>query len=391
VVVWRHHGKQHKSFHGKLEEAREEQGRRRQSDERTPATKVPFEDHAREWVDTYRGRTKRGFSETSRDDYRRTLEDRVIPFWEGRKLTDIGRLDVKKLIRHLEKQRPVKCRACRGSGKCTGAVCRDCDGSGVRWREPAPASVVKAMVAVKALFADALDDELLRADPAARVHVNGTGAEESEDEPAKAMTRAQLARFIAVVDPSWRLFFDLLAETGLRVSEAIGLNCGDLQDGRLVVTRQCYRGTVKKLKTRNARRTLPLTADVAGRLWELTADRPPDAPMFTTTTGTRLSDGNVRRRVLAPAALLAEVDWIGFHTFRHTCASTMFDNGRNIAQVSKWLGHADPAFTLRTYVHLMDDGLGGPNEVPEGATDGQHTTREQPQTDHVGALADMAV
>jgi hypothetical protein len=26
--------------------------------------------------------------------------------------------------------------------------------------------------------------------------------------------------------------------------------------------------------------------------------------------------------------------------------------------VCDWLGHADPAFTLRTYVHLMDGGLG---------------------------------
>lgn len=23
-----------------------------------------------------------------------------------------------------------------------------------------------------------------------------------------------------------------------------------------------------------------------------------------------------------------------------------------------WLGHSDPGFTLRTYVHLIDDGLG---------------------------------
>jgi hypothetical protein len=29
-----------------------------------------------------------------------------------------------------------------------------------------------------------------------------------------------------------------------------------------------------------------------------------------------------------------------------------------VKQVAAWLGHADPAFTLRTYVHLMDDGPG---------------------------------
>ena len=49
---------------------------------------------------------------------------------------------------------------------------------------------------------------------------------------------------------------------------------------------------------------------------------------------------------------------VTFHTFRHTCASLLFDDGRNIKQVQVWLGHADPGFTLRTYVHLMDAGIG---------------------------------
>jgi hypothetical protein len=33
-------------------------------------------------------------------------------------------------------------------------------------------------------------------------------------------------------------------------------------------------------------------------------------------------------------------------------------SGKNVMQVQEWLGHSDLGFTLRTYVHLMDDGLG---------------------------------
>jgi hypothetical protein len=36
----------------------------------------------------------------------------------------------------------------------------------------------------------------------------------------------------------------------------------------------------------------------------------------------------------------------------------LFEAGRNVKQVQEWLGHADPGFTLRTYVHLMDAGVG---------------------------------
>jgi integrase len=52
------------------------------------------------------------------------------------------------------------------------------------------------------------------------------------------------------------------------------------------------------------------------------------------------------------------MEWVAFHTFRHTCASLLFEAGRDVKQVASWLGHADPAFTLRTYVHLMDGGIG---------------------------------
>ncbi len=50
--------------------------------------------------------------------------------------------------------------------------------------------------------------------------------------------------------------------------------------------------------------------------------------------------------------------WVTPHSFRHTCASLLFAAGRDVKQVQEWLGHADPAFTLRTYVHLLDEGLG---------------------------------
>lgn len=54
---------------------------------------------------------------------------------------------------------------------------------------------------------------------------------------------------------------------------------------------------------------------------------------------------------------------LAFHAFRHTCASLLFAEGRNVKQVAAWLGHADPAFTLRVYVDLLDEGMGGGLEL----------------------------
>jgi integrase len=80
--------------------------------------------------------------------------------------------------------------------------------------------------------------------------------------------------------------------------------------------------------------------------------------VFTSRNGNPLRPNNLTRRTLKPAAEEAGVPWAGFHTFRHTCASMLIAEGRNVVQVQRWLGHHSPAFTLATYGHLMDNGVG---------------------------------
>ncbi|WP_371793492.1 site-specific integrase [Streptomyces sp. NBC_01471] len=43
----------------------------------------------------------------------------------------------------------------------------------------------------------------------------------------------------------------------------------------------------------------------------------------------------------------------GMHALRHFYASALLDGGENIKAVSEYLGHSDPAMTLRVYAHLM--------------------------------------
>jgi integrase len=62
-------------------------------------------------------------------------------------------------------------------------------------------------------------------------------------------------------------------------------------------------------------------------------------------------------RILKKAGRKAGVPWVGFHSFRHTCATMLFRSGLNAKQVQVWLGHHSPAFTLGAYVHLLSDDL----------------------------------
>ncbi|GAA1537852.1 hypothetical protein GCM10009827_065910 [Dactylosporangium maewongense] len=43
----------------------------------------------------------------------------------------------------------------------------------------------------------------------------------------------------------------------------------------------------------------------------------------------------------------------GTHALRHYFASVLLDAGESIKALAEYLGHWDPAFTLRQYTHLM--------------------------------------
>lgn len=92
--------------------------------------------------------------------------------------------------------------------------------------------------------------------------------------------------------------------------------------------------------------------------------------MFPAGNGSALNPANLRRDALRVPREEANLTWVGFHTFRHTCASMLFAgdvaNGvkaKNAVQVQRWLGHHSPAFTLARYVHLLDDDLGEPLKI----------------------------
>jgi integrase len=346
VVVWRHRGKQHKSFHRTMAEAREAKGER-QAGERRPASRTGFEDYFREWIETFAGLTSRGFSETTRPEYRRPIEAHVLPRWRTWRLADVEPADVRDLFG-----------AMRRDGRSTSQI-------------------NKTRAALSAMFATAVEDKTLASNPVRGVRIPAAINPEPTDDRAKALTRKELRLLLAAIPADWRLFFEFLTHTGLRISEAVGLRWEHVDLGErphIRVREQFYKGQRKGLKSSYGRRDVPLSSGMAARLLQHRRDTfaGPDAPVFPSKAGTELLPANVYRRVLAPAAIALGlyVAWtddngkerkrstVSFHTFRHTCASFLFDAGRNVKQVAEWLGHADPSFTLRTYVHLIDTGVG---------------------------------
>jgi integrase len=247
---------------------------------------------------------------------------------------------------------------------------------------------------LRACLATARMEGLIRHNPADGVQLpNRPGIDdELEDGPVRAFTREQLAAFLLVVDRRHRPLFRLLASTGLRISEAVALQWRHLQlDGprpHVKVRRGIVRGRLGPPKSKHSRRDVAIPAALVDELrsWRKQTDHPDDLDLvFPAMNGQPLNVSNMRRRVLKLAAGEVDAGWAGFHTFRHTFASMLFERGANAKQVQVALGHHSAAFTLATYVHLLDGDVAAPLDL-----DAELAAQRPAVTEHVGLLAAAA-
>src|SRR5262249_32264337 len=131
-------------------------------------------------------------------------------------------------------------------------------------QRPVSANTVRlALAPVKALLATAVEEGLIRSNPSAGLRItmtqNGNRADLHEDGKVKALTESELQKLPAAVAMEWRPLVTLLAQSGLRVSEALPLRWSDIDFGRrrLRVRRSLSRGQLGPPKTRHGRRDVP--------------------------------------------------------------------------------------------------------------------------------------
>jgi integrase len=181
----------------------------------------------------------------------------------------------------------------------------------------------------------------------------------------RALTPEQLARLIAEIPESHRPFVTFVAQTGLRIGEAIAVQWRDvdLDSGLLHIRRRYYRSAYAPPKTRYGRRVLPLTPAMAALLRSRRdlLEPGPTEVVWPSRTGRPLNPDSTRARVLKPAASRAAVPWASWHTLRHTCGTLLFREGWSIKAVQHYLGHHSAAFTLAVYVHFL------PGDMPSNA------------------------
>ena len=306
------------------------------------ATAVKFQDLAEEWFDLY---AKYNLRKTT---YQRMtqLTKRVYPAVGHLRMDKITARQLQGFINSLAQ-----------------------DGANMRTGKPlARKTIIHYLSFISDVFSYAMRSDLVSDNPCSKVIIPKGESKEKEIYTQEEMQR--LLELLMKEPLKFRVFFFLIAYSGFRRGEMLGLEWKDIdwENGVISVRRTSnyvpHIGTyTDTTKTRKSQRSLKLAdelidmlrqwqnaqADEAfkmGDKWEET-DR-----IFTRWNGKPL-DNNAPYKWLKNLCERNELPFYGIHSFRHFTASAMISAGLDVTTVSGALGHSNSSTTLNIYSHAF--------------------------------------
>jgi integrase len=156
----------------------------------------------------------------------------------------------------------------------------------------------------------------------------------------------ELARVLDACEDGSRLYFRVLAETGCRAAEALGLTPTSIGEGTIAISRQMARdGSLVPLKTRQSKRVIEVTRSLAAEL-RLAGDRELIFPGLKYPELLREWDATVARAGINPPRPTP-------HDLRHTHCSRLVAARWDVIEISRRLGDRVETI-LSTYAHEFD-------------------------------------
>jgi integrase len=235
------------------------------------------------------------------------------------------------------------------------------------WNENglSPSTIRRHKAILSAIFNMAIDDDIIHKSPAHRLTT--PRVEKSE---GRALTSEETQQLLSAIDPNYFPLVYIMVTTGIRWSEAAGLQVQHLDllsaYPRLKIERTLHetaQGLVAApTKSAASKRQIILTQEQViviarhladtGRTGADKAD-----PLFTSPRGNALAYQNFRSRVWVPAIKKANLGGVRIHDLRKTAATNLVLAGVDIKSVTEMLGHEDIRTTLQHYAKTSLEAL----------------------------------
>lgn len=166
---------------------------------------------------------------------------------------------------------------------------------------------------------------------------------ESDDKRIKFITKEIYNEILNSIDNNLeRLYVQVLYETGMRRSEAMGITVFDIKDCKISVNKQ-YDEIKKKfvdLKTENSKRTIPINKDLEKSLLSQIPNI--DGRIFYGFTSQKVYENYIKPFNTS------------IHCFRHTFATNLVSSGIDLTIAAQIIGD-DIKTVLSTYTQVNED------------------------------------
>jgi integrase/recombinase XerD len=214
----------------------------------------------------------------------------------------------------------------------------------------APSTVGRRIAALNRFFVWAVRNDLCFANPL--VQREPRRARRYLPRPIRSGDeRRAIDTAIAAAPQPYRLMLTILRETGMRPSEVIALNAGDitLDAGREGLRVREPKNAAERMVVLGPEATPKSLRGLRAQLKSLKG-QPPHVPLFRSNRGTRVSYDALHYQWAQVCAHADLVDTHGkprytLHQLRHTRGTELIEQGQRMEIVQRVLGHRDPRST----------------------------------------------
>ena len=300
-----------------------------------------FAAYAKHYIEDY---AKTALKRNTWKGYEVIIRLHIAPAWKDKKLNQIKRADVKKLLR--EKQQ-----------------------AGL-----APKTVENIKALISGVFTHAYEEDLLPVNPALKL---GRFIQKGDvKKHINPLTKEQVSHFLATTQREFPEHCPLLLcafRTGMRLGELIGLAWEDIdfEGNRIEVKRSYSHGNYSTPKSHRSRivdmsdqlrqvllsHKSALTQKLGGRIpvVKLTKEFRPQSIhlVFPNPSGEILDGDNFRKRIFYKLIEKSDLPAFRIHDIRHTFASLLLQQGESLHYVKEQMGHASIQTTVDVYGHII--------------------------------------
>ena len=210
---------------------------------------------------------------------------------------------------------------------------------------------------VKGAILDAVDDGLINRDPTRKAIFKGKTPREKKKKYLNQFELHSLLEDLNLgTSINWDWLILLIAKTGLRFSEALGLTPADFDFARQTISVNKtwdYKTNTgfQPTKNRSSIRKVQMDWQLGMQFQQLIRELDEDKPIFVKGAVCN----STPNKWLTRHCRNCQIPEISLHGLRHTHASLLMFAGVSIASVSRRLGHSSITTTQKVYMHIINE------------------------------------